>query len=237
MLRAFFNEFPRSKRKKYLRDTGIKLSFDRFTSAGKLQDITPGNKPILNNNGFSLMEILLVLGSAAIIGTILVTIMVESSKYFTNQNTEINNNLSLNSISSEIQQGIQNASSINGSFTNGTNQYTTNFSTLIASIPALDASGDMIDTKFDTVVITQDRIKPNILHKYLFADPVSSRKNEDKILTSNLTYLQFVYLNDSETIVAPNTATRIDYVVKVAEKNGFNQKESSLSGRLNLKNV
>jgi type II secretory pathway pseudopilin PulG len=42
--------------------------------------------------GFTLAEVLIVITGAAIIGTILITIMVQSSNIFTNQNTQVTQN-------------------------------------------------------------------------------------------------------------------------------------------------
>ena len=187
----------------------------------------------MKHTGFTLLETLMVLGISAVIGVILVSIVVQSGSYFTNQNSEIANNISLNSINTELQQGIQDASSIAAAY----GQYSSSATTVIAVYPSLTANGQIIDNKFDTVIITQDTTKPNLLRKYVFADSTSSRKNENQILTANLAYLQFIYLNDQQTVVSPASAKRIDFVIKVAEKNGVNSKESSASGRINLKNV
>jgi prepilin-type N-terminal cleavage/methylation domain-containing protein len=62
---------------------------------------------INKQSGFTLAEVLIVLACSAIVGTILVTILVQGSSIFNDQNTRVNQNLSLNSINSKITQPIQ----------------------------------------------------------------------------------------------------------------------------------
>lgn len=194
-------------------------------------------KKLTSQTGFTLTEILIVLASSAIIGTILVTIMVQGSGIFSDQNTQVNQNLSLNNVSSNISQSIQFGSGILGSYTAGAIQYTTSSNTIIAQIPSLNAQGGLIENKYDTVVITTDPNKTTVLRKYLYPDPQSSRVADNKVLVTNLSQIQFIYLNDNAVEVAPTTATRVDFIVKVAEKSGIGVQESSISGRINLKNI
>jgi type II secretory pathway component PulJ len=193
--------------------------------------------PRNNQMGFTLAEILIVLAASAIVGTILISILIQGSSLFSHQSTKVSQNLSLNSTSNQISQSIQFASSIASNYTNGGFSYTTSNKTLIAKIPSLDSSGNVIENKFDTLIIMPDPIKNNQLKKILFVDPLSYRKSENSVITTNLSYLEFIYLNDNGIQTSPQTATRVDFIVKVAEKAGQTVQESSVSGRINLKNI
>jgi prepilin-type N-terminal cleavage/methylation domain-containing protein len=187
--------------------------------------------------GFTLAEILIVLACSAIIGTILVTLLVQGSSIFNNQTAKVNQNVSLNNASSQISQAVQYASEIASSYTNGQNTYTSGSDVMVIKTPSVDSSGGVIDSKFDTIVLMKDPGKNTILKKLLFPDPASSRSSENTVLLNQLTYLQFIYLNDSAVVTTPQTATKIDFVIKMAEKTGNDVQESSISGRINLKNL
>lgn len=188
-------------------------------------------------SGFTLTEVLIVLAASAIIGTILVTILVQGSSIFSSQNATVNQNLSLNNASNQITQSIKFASTILTSYTNNQITYTTNNQTIILKIPSINNQGNVIDNKFDTLIIMPDSNKPKILRKMIFPDPTSSRKSDNAVIASNLSQIQFNYLNDSGNLTSPSLATRIDFVIKVSENLNNSTKESSISGRINLKNI
>jgi prepilin-type N-terminal cleavage/methylation domain-containing protein len=187
--------------------------------------------------GFTLIEILIVMACSAIIGTILVTILVQGSSIFSDQTTKVNQNLSLNSASNQIDQTVQYASQISANYIDGSTTYTTSDKVLIGKLPAIDSSGNVIESKFDTFILMQDPVNSAYLKKLIIPDLLSSRKSEDMTLLNQMTFLQFVYLNDSAVVTTPQTASKIDFVIKVAEKSGNGIKESSISGRINLKNI
>lgn len=190
-----------------------------------------------NPKGFTLTEVLIVLGASAIIGTVLVTLMVQGSSAIFNQNVQINHNIALNNASSKLNETIKYASSIQAVYTNGLTQYSSNSTSIIVNLPSINQQGSVIDNKHDVIVIAKDPLKPAILRKYIFADPVSSRKSTSQVILTNLSFIQFVYLGDNETGVSPTAASRVDYTIKTAEKTAFSSKESSISGRINLKNL
>lgn len=187
--------------------------------------------------GFTLAEVLVVLGASAIIGTILVTILIQSSNIFSSQNATVNQNLSLNNASNQITQSIKFAASVASSFTNNQTTYTTSSQTIVINLPSLNNQGNVIDGKFDTLIIMPDASKPKLLKKLIFPDLASSRKAEITVIASNLSQIQFTYLNDSGNITSPTSATRIDFILKVSENLNNTIKESSTSGRINLKNI
>ena len=192
---------------------------------------------INKQSGFTLAEVLIVLACSAIVGTILVTILVQGSSIFNDQNTRVNQNLSLNSINSKITQQIQFASSVASTFSSGSTTYSSGPDTLVTKIPSVDSTGSVIDSKFDTMIISSDPIDKNILKLWIYPDISSSRKAETLVLTNQLSFIQFSYLNDEAVPTTPQTATRVDFIVKIAEKTNATIKESSISGRANLKNL
>lgn len=189
-----------------------------------------------HQKGISLVEVLLGAAAMGIIGTILVTIMVNGSGILYSQNTKINQSLALNNVNSELHDTIQYASSIVGSFVNGSNSFTTSASTLVFQMPSVLANGNVIDGKFDTIVISADQQKPQLLKKRIYPDPSSSRKNETATLISNLSQIHFSYLSSTGATVTPTAASTIEYSVKIAEKSSYGSKESSISGSVNLRN-
>lgn len=189
-----------------------------------------------NCQGISLVEVLLGAAAMAIIGTVIVSIMVNGSGVLYSQNTQINQSLALNSVNSSLHEYIQNASAIITTYINGSSTFTTSSSTIIFQVPSIASDGNAIEGKFDTMVITADPGNSKLLKRFVFPDSGSSRKTETNLMLTNLSKIEFTYLNSAGTVVSPTAATTVDYAVTVTEKSSYGDKESSTRGSVNLKN-
>lgn len=187
--------------------------------------------------GFTLAEVLIVITGAAIIGTILITIMVQSSNIFTNQNTQVTQNLALNNINTELSQTIRFASQIASNFAQGSDNYSSGTNQIVIKTPSIDNQKNIIDNKTDTIIYLTDPNDQKLLKKMVFPDPASSRPAENSILNSHLENLQFRYLNDSNVETNPVSATKVEFEITLGEKSAFTNKTNSLSGKVNLKNL
>ena len=189
------------------------------------------------NRGLSLPELILGITIAAILGGILVSLLVSSNRLLFDQSIKVRQGLSLNQASVEITSLIKSAAGIALQYPPaGTADYTTDFDTLVLKIPAIDQTGGIITQVFDYGVLSKDPSSPKILRKQIFKADTSFRKPENKILATTLQDLQFIYLNDANTLIPPAEASRISFTINLSEGINLYENESSSSGTANLNN-
>lgn len=191
-----------------------------------------------NHRGWSLIEVLIVMTVAAVAGGLLINLMVSSNRIFFDQSAQINQGLSLNQAKLEITDLIKSSAGIAPKYPpTGTAQYTTDTDTIVVKLPALSASGDVIESVYDYAVIEADPSKSTILRKQIFKDNQSFRKTENKVLSSSLSTITFSYLDSNNLPVSADLAVRVGFVINLSTQSGFSSNESSGSGTVNIKNL
>lgn len=188
------------------------------------------------SGGFTLIEIMLYGGLAAIIGGVLITSMVSSSGIFFGQNAAVNQGVTINNTITQITELIKQSSSIAANYVDGSTTYTTNASTLVLALPSIDATGSVIANTFDYAVISADGQKPYILRKRFFPNGLSSKTSADTVMVTSLSTILFEYLDNSSNGTSPSVATRVRVSINLSEKAGYDDKVSSASATVNLKN-
>ncbi len=179
---------------------------------------------------------MILIAASIVAGTILVTVLVTSNRLFLNQSSKVTQGLSLNDSVTEISHLIKLSSSIAPSYPVSSPEYQTDSHTLILKIPATDSSGGVITDTYDYAVISKDSSFPNILKLYFFHDPLSSAKNQNRVLSSNLSQITFIYLDNNNNTVSPGEAVKVNFTLNLTEKIGLSGQNASASGLINLKN-
>lgn len=188
--------------------------------------------------GFTLIELLIALGITAIAGSLLIIILIQNNGLFISENTKISQGLSLNDAQSVIDDAIRTASSVSvtcptppctGSFSSASNQ-------IVLKVPSLDESGLVIKDVYDYIVIAPDFANAKILTKKVFPDTQSRRPSQTQVLTTSLSLIQFIYLNQTNGVVAPAQAEKVNFILNLANQVGLNQQISSSSGQVSLRN-
>jgi hypothetical protein len=183
------------------------------------------------------MELLVGLALSAVGGLLILGILVSSNNIFVTQSVQVNQGLSLNQSSYEITELIKSSAGVVSQYPEtGAPQFVTSSQILVLKLPAFSANGQIIDSVFDFAVIARDPSSSKILRKYIFADGASSRKPENKVLSTTLNDLEFLYLDSGGNYVSSGQATRINYTINQLESAGFSPQESSSSGIVNIKN-
>lgn len=208
------------------------------------QFIVHGKKKLPINNllqttnqlGFTLVESLIGITLASIVGVLLISTLTQNSNLFSNQNANINQGISLNQSSSQINDLVRSASSVATNNPIGSPLYTSGNEVLVLALPSINSSGDVIDNTYDYAVITKDTTNPKLLKEIIFPYALSTRKAKNQILSTKLSSLSFQYYNDSGATVAPNLATKINFVINQSEKAGNSDVGSSVSGQASLRN-
>lgn len=186
--------------------------------------------------GFTLAETVLVAGIFLIVGTLLAGILVKNTGLYNRQNSLVATGLSTNDVVSEIDNYIRQSSSIASGYPEVSPTYTTSGTTIVLKIPSINSSGT-ISNVYDYVVITEDAVKNNLLKEYIFTDPASDRKSNNKVLTSILQSIVFSYLDKNDNVVASSSAEKVKTQVTVLSVNGsINQSRSAIIVT-NLRNI
>lgn len=192
--------------------------------------------PSKSGTGFTLIELLILIAVSAVAGALLVSIMVTSNRLFVHQGNKVSQGLSLNDSVNEISRMIKLSSRVVGSYPDPSPEFTTDSTTLILSLPSIDAQNKIIDNTFDYAVIFRDSQKPNLLKLAVYPDPQSSRKSQNKVLSNILSKIIFTYLDNNNNPVLPSQADKVNFVVNLEESAGSLSQTGSASGQINLKN-
>jgi len=155
-----------------------------------------------NQKGFAtLLELVLVIALVAIIMVLLTTVFSSQSKTFSTQKSQIEvevaNRFALDEMTSKLREstGLLSQAIVDSQ------TYTTDDQTVVAQIPAVDASSEIIFGKFDTLIYTLNASNPKQLLKILSPDPTSSRPKQRVFLANDISNLQFTYNNADLALV------------------------------------
>ncbi len=183
-----------------------------------------------------MIEILIVTSVSAAIGVLLIQLLVSNNGLFYDQSSKVNQGLTLNNSTAKLESIIRSGASIASSYPESSPQYITNDSTLVIKIPAIDTNDQAIPDIFDFVVVSKEVSNPRILKKYLFPTSPSTRIQDEETLLTNLSQVTFNYLDKDNNQVSPPSATKVNFILKVSEKIGLEEKISSASSEVNLRN-
>jgi len=181
---------------------------------------SPNFKRIVQSSiGFTLLEIVLASAVALIVGTFLITILVNNSGFFYKQNAIVSEGLGLNDVSSDIDNNIKQAAGVIPFYPTTSPIYTTGSETLILKLPSFNLSG-IIENTYDFVVIAKDLTYPKILRRQIFTDPQSQRQASNQVLTTILESIRFNYYDQNGGVVAPDVASSVGVILTVNPKTG-----------------
>lgn len=207
-----------------------------FTVHGK-KKTTTNYKPItINSLGFTLAEGLISFTIAGIVGLLLTSTLIQNNNLFTNQSANINQGISSNQISNEMSELIRSANFVASQNPIGSPQYISSNQVLVLALPSINSSGEVVDSSYDYAVITKDSQNTKLLREIIFPAGSSTRKPKDQILTTRLANLAFQYLDDTDTAVAPNLATKVNFTIYQSENTGNSSVQNNISGQASLRN-
>ena len=180
--------------------------------------------------GFTLAEVLVVIGLIAILSVFAVGIFLSNNQFYQTQSGEINSIVSTRLISDRINEYGRVANSIVASRAFSGATYTTGAETVIFQIPSVNGSGGIIAGTYDYVVVSEDLSDATRLRLILDPNASSARISRDIELTTNLTSVSFTY-SDAD----PTLAKNVNYEVRVTE-GGRYQSTERVTGGVTLRN-
>lgn len=161
-------------------------------------------KQELQNRGFTVIEFLITMAIFAIAGSVIVAILVSQNSNFYEQSARNKLSADMLSIFRPIESHVQQASSLAASASIGAETFTTDSDTAVFSIPSIDASGNNIASKYDTVILHTDGSDLRLL---VSPDPQSVRISEDRILSKIVSEVVFRYDNEIMSAVSTFSIT------------------------------
>lgn len=156
----------------------------------------------MSARGFSLLEILIVLGIFAIMLASLVPTYLRYGASFTRQSTMVDVSNSAATILDTFDSFTRQASAVRSTATVFGTLYTSGSTTLILQIPSITVSGDTIASTYDYAVIYATS---STCYFLLSPDASSARTGVTKKLSSVLGNLTFTY--DNADVSQANTIT------------------------------
>ena len=185
--------------------------------------------------GLSLVEVLIAMGIAIVVGALLLVVIVNSSGLFYKQSSKVEEGLNINDALLQIRSSIKDARSVVSSYSDGSTTYTTGSTELILKIPSIDNSNNIINETFDYYVFFLDQQK--FLFKS-FPDIASFRKAQNQIFSTKVDSLVFEYFNSANppVEVIPALAKKVRITLTLKQKSGADFEINIATSEANLRN-
>lgn len=162
--------------------------------------------------GLTLVEVLIAMGIATVVGGLLLVIIVNSTGLFLKQSSKIEQGVGANDALSAVRNSIKEARSIAPDYPPN---FTTSSTELVLKLASVDASGNLIPDSFDYFVFFKEQSN---LKFQSFPDPLSSRKSQDRIFLTGVENLEFKYYNldnpPAEVMPASAAKVKITLILK-----------------------
>lgn len=190
----------------------------------------------MRNRGFTLIEVLIVVGIATVVASLLVVIIANSAGLFYKESAKVGQGVGINAVLSKFRETIKEANSIaTGYPPTPPATYTTSSTQIVLTVPSIDSLGNIITNVFDYHVFLKDEDK---LKFRIFPDIQSSRLSADQILSSNTKEVLFQYFDSQNPPqqVAPSSAQRIRMTLHLRQKSGADYEEHIATSEASLRN-
>lgn len=189
----------------------------------------------IKQQGLTLVEILVAMGIATMVGVLLLVIITNSAGIFYQQLPKVQQGLNINDALSLIRSNIKQANAVVVSYTNGVTVYTAGSTQLILKVASIDSSGNIISNTFDYFVFFLDQ---GWLRFKTFPDPLGSRKAEDRVLSNQVEFLLFQYFNKATPPleVLPAEATNVKITIVLKQKAGAGYETNTATSEASLRN-
>lgn len=175
---------------------------------------------------------------AGVIGILLISILVSTSGFFYQQQSVINEGISLNDVLGQINSLVKEAQAVASAYPEtGTPQFSTSQTTLVLKLPGINQNEVLPDLN-DFVVVAKDSQNSKILRLKIFPAPLSIRPSKDSVLATFAESIKFSYLDKGGSeVLTPNLAEAVKIDLSVLAKTGSIGSKRSASITLNLRNI
>lgn len=148
-----------------------------------------------NERGITLLELLIGGVILSLVGTLLVSMLIQNSNYFSWESNFINHGVSVNDIVDSLEQDLRAASAVSSSFTNSGVTFSSSARELVLDLTAVDSSGNPISNTVDKVVYYLDPTHQTWFRRKVYPDALSKRAASETFLTNEMKLLDIRYLD------------------------------------------
>ncbi len=183
-------------------------------------------------HGFTIIELLIGGVLMAIVIFALGNIMITNFKLFLNESSVINiteaNKIALDEITNQIRESQSIAATCTPCSPD-----TTSANILILQLWPLNANGEPFDggINYDYIVYKKDSTDSTKLRKIIYPYATSSRPNSNKVLSTNISALTFIYNN-----ATPSQASEVTVKIKNTTNNSGKVQEIERESKAVLRN-
>lgn len=189
----------------------------------------------MKQKGLTLVEILISSAIAAVVGSLLLVIIVNSSGLFYKESSVVNMGLNTNDALAQFRKSIKESNGVISTYIADSITYTSGVNQVILKVPSVDSSNNIIANTFDYFIFFLDQTK---LRFKSFPDSLSSRKAQDQIFSTVVEKLSFNYLSsdDPPVEVSPDKAITIRITLTLKQKSGAIYETNTATSEANLRN-
>lgn len=180
--------------------------------------------------GFTLVEVVVVTALFAIMMIFAVGIVLYNNRFYENESDKIEAINETREIADRLNEYARAANALLASYTYNSVLYTTDATTVIFQLPALDDSHDIVEGAFDIAIVGIDPNNSNRAIQIIDPDPLSVRLAREAQFTNALS--SFVLTYDDLDV---GSVRRVTYDV-VIEKTGRHTVTERLVGAATLRN-
>ncbi|MCL4367047.1 prepilin-type N-terminal cleavage/methylation domain-containing protein [Patescibacteria group bacterium] len=186
--------------------------------------------------GFSLLEVIIVSAIGLVVGTFLISILVNSNGFFFKQGAVINEGVNINDTMDNLTSMIRQASAVATGYPEATPSFVTSSHVLVLKL-ASEGPTEIIPDTYDYVVFSTDPTNPNILRMQIFPDPQSSRKSTNQVLTTLLDNVQYKFYDKNGNQVTPVSASVVEVSLTVLAQTGQVSSQRTSKVSVTLRNM
>lgn len=187
----------------------------------------------MKEKGLTLVEMIMAMAIAAVVGGLLLIIIVNSAGLFYSQGSKVEQGLNINDALTIVRTTIKESSKVAAGYPQSSPTYTSGINQLVLKIPSKNNQGDVIAGIFDYFVFYKEASK---LRFKSFPDSQSIVKASDQILAGNVNGLRFDYFDSLGQEVTPTSAVKVKITLTLQQKVGAVFETSVATSEANLRN-
>ena len=155
----------------------------------------------MSKRGFTLVEVVIVIFLFTLVMLAVVDLFISFNTSYSKQVANIGTAQSAAAFMNEVQRDVLQANSVAASHLYSGTTYTSDASTLVLTLPSVDASGNVVATMYDYAIFY---LTGSTTYRIMDVDASSARAPGSKKLSDVMSYLTFTYNN-----VTPSSATNV----------------------------
>lgn len=184
-------------------------------------------------NGFSLVELLMVVVLIGVLGILISAILINQTGLFYSQSARVEQRASINNSLRAVQNNLRDSYSVATGYPEISPAYISSSSALVLKLASVSNQGVAFPNVYDYIVYTEQNGK---FYEKVFPDDLSSRKKTEVILADNIDTILIEYYDITGSPVTPPSAEKVKMTLKLKQKAGAYFETNIATTEAQLKN-